>query len=91
MSSASKRFDKKFRAGVLGATGMVGQRFVHMLANHPWFELADLAASERSSGRRYADVVKWHLDRIDRSVESLRKINSVLTRHEKEIEWKAKQ
>src|SRR5438552_10696285 len=62
MSSPSKRFDKKFRAGVLGATGMVGQRFVHMLANHPWFELADLAASERSSGRRYADVVKWHLD-----------------------------
>jgi len=62
MSSAGKRFDKKFRAGVLGATGMVGQRFVHMLANHPWFELADLAASERSSGRKYADVVKWHLD-----------------------------
>src|SRR5579859_6697621 len=62
MSSPSKRFDKKFRAGVLGATGMVGQRFVHMLANHPWFELADLAASERSSGRKYADVVKWHLD-----------------------------
>src|SRR5215467_624475 len=42
---------------------MVGQRFVHMLANHPWFELADLAASERSSGKRYAEVVKWHLDR----------------------------
>ena len=62
MSSPSKRFDKKFRAGVLGATGMVGQRFVHMLANHPWFELTDLAASERSSGRKYADVVKWHLD-----------------------------
>jgi aspartate-semialdehyde dehydrogenase len=57
-----KRFDKKFRAGVLGATGMVGQRFVHMLANHPWFELADLAASERSSGKKYGDVVKWHLD-----------------------------
>lgn len=57
-----KRFDKKFRAGVLGATGMVGQRFVHMLANHPWFELADLAASERSSGKKYGEVVKWHLD-----------------------------
>ena len=66
MSGASKgfekRFNKKFRAGVLGATGMVGQRFVHMLANHPWFELADLAASERSSGKKYGDVVKWHLD-----------------------------
>ena len=62
MSAPAKRFERKFRAGVLGATGMVGQRFVHMLANHPWFELADLAASERSSGKRYADVVKWHLD-----------------------------
>jgi len=62
VSAPAKRFERKFRAGVLGATGMVGQRFVHMLANHPWFELADLAASERSSGKRYADVVKWHLD-----------------------------
>jgi aspartate-semialdehyde dehydrogenase len=57
-----KRVEKKFRAGVLGATGMVGQRFVHMLANHPWFELTDLAASERSSGKKYGDVVKWHFD-----------------------------
>ena len=62
MSAPAKRFEKKFRAGVLGATGMVGQRFVHMLANHPWFELADLAASERSSGKKYGDAVKWHLD-----------------------------
>src|SRR5260221_9445569 len=62
MSSASKRFDKKFRAGVLGATVMVGKGMGHMLANHAWFELADLAAWERSSGRRYADVVKWHFD-----------------------------
>src|SRR5215813_6918465 len=62
MSLPAKRLERKFRAGVLGATGMVGQRFVHMLANHPWFELADLAASERSSGRKYGEVVKWHLD-----------------------------
>ncbi|MBS1839633.1 MAG: aspartate-semialdehyde dehydrogenase [Acidobacteria bacterium] len=59
---SDKRFERKFRAGVLGATGMVGQRFVRMLANHPWFELAELAASERSSGKKYGDVVKWHLD-----------------------------
>jgi len=62
VSSPAKRFERKFRAGVLGATGMVGQRFVHMLANHPWFELTHLAASERSSGKKYAEVVKWHLD-----------------------------
>ncbi len=53
---------KKFKAGVLGATGMVGQRLVSMLANHPWFELTEVAASERSAARRYADVVRWHLD-----------------------------
>jgi aspartate-semialdehyde dehydrogenase len=53
---------KKFKAGVLGATGMVGQRLVSMLANHPWFELTEVAASERSAARRYADAVHWHLD-----------------------------
>ena len=53
---------KKFKAGVLGATGMVGQRLVSMLANHPWFELTEVAASERSATRRYEDAVRWHLD-----------------------------
>src|SRR5271168_5126326 len=53
---------KKWRAGVLGATGLVGQRLVKMLAEHPWFELTEVAASERSSGKRYADAVRWHLD-----------------------------
>jgi len=54
--------EKKFRAGVLGATGMVGQRIVYLLANHPWFELAEVAASERSSGKKYEEIVRWHLD-----------------------------
>lgn len=53
---------KKWRAGVLGATGLVGQRFVQLLANHPWFELTEVAASERSSGRTYSEAVRWHLD-----------------------------
>jgi len=53
---------KKWRAGVLGATGLVGQRLVKLLANHPWFELAEVAASERSSGKSYSDAVRWHLD-----------------------------
>jgi aspartate-semialdehyde dehydrogenase len=53
---------RKFRAGVLGATGLVGQRLVHLLANHPWFQLTEVAASERSSGRTYAEAVRWHLD-----------------------------
>jgi aspartate-semialdehyde dehydrogenase len=53
---------QKFRAGVLGATGIVGQRLVELLAAHPWFELTEVAASERSSGKRYAEAVNWHLN-----------------------------
>jgi aspartate-semialdehyde dehydrogenase len=47
--------------GVLGATGTVGQRFVQLLADHPWFRVAALAASGRSAGRRYADACHWLL------------------------------
>lgn len=53
--------EKKWRAGVLGATGIVGQRLVKLLAGHPWFQLTEVAASERSSGRTYAEAVRWHL------------------------------
>ena len=53
---------KKWRAGVLGATGLVGQRIVKLLSDHPWFELTEVAASERSSGKRYFEAVRWHLD-----------------------------
>ena len=56
-----RRVEKKWRAGVLGATGIVGQRLVKLLADHPWFELTEVAASERSSGRTYAEAVRWHL------------------------------
>ncbi len=48
--------------GVLGATGAVGQRFVQLLADHPWFKLTALTASDRSAGKAYRDVVKWRLD-----------------------------
>jgi aspartate-semialdehyde dehydrogenase len=48
--------------GVLGATGAVGQRFVEQLANHPWFNLSTLAASERSAGKPYEKIVKWRLE-----------------------------
>jgi aspartate-semialdehyde dehydrogenase len=58
----AKRPEKKWKAGVLGATGVVGQRLVQMLGNHPWFDLTEVAASERSSGRTYAEAVRWHLD-----------------------------
>ena len=48
--------------GVLGATGAVGQRFVELLADHPWFNLTTLAASERSAGKPYGNVVNWRLE-----------------------------
>src|SRR5512140_1235845 len=51
----------KIPVGILGATGVVGQRFVQMLEHHPWFEVAWLAASERSAGQRYADAAHWRL------------------------------
>ncbi len=47
--------------GILGATGIVGQRLVQMLENHPWFEVAWLAASERSEGLAYAEAARWRL------------------------------
>jgi aspartate-semialdehyde dehydrogenase len=56
------KFDRKFRAGVLGATGIVGQRLVQLLAEHPWFELTEVAASERSYGKKYSEAAKWHLN-----------------------------
>src|SRR4051794_22421773 len=47
------------RVAVLGATGAVGQAFIRLLANHPWFELAELTASERSAGKPYAEAARW--------------------------------
>ncbi len=47
--------------GILGATGMVGQRFLELLADHPWFNVTWLAASDRSSGKPYRDAVRWKL------------------------------
>lgn len=51
----------KIKVGVLGATGAVGQRFVQLLANHPYFELTVLAASERSTGKTYQEATNWIL------------------------------
>ena len=53
--------NQKIPVAILGATGLVGQRLVQMLAGHPWFEVCALAASDNSVGRRYAEAVKWHL------------------------------
>ena len=54
---------EKVRAGIIGATGMVGQRFITLLQNHPYFELTALAASARSAGRPYKEAVegRWKM------------------------------
>jgi len=52
---------KKYRVGILGATGTVGQRFVQLLENHPQLEITVLAASDRSTGKRYAEACAWKL------------------------------
>lgn len=53
----------KYKVGVLGATGIVGQRMVSMLENHPWFNLEFVAASEKSADKKYGEVVEWIIDR----------------------------
>src|SRR6202051_4583314 len=53
--------NKKLPIGILGATGVVGQRFIQMLEHHPWFEVAWLAASDRSEGKSYAEAARWRL------------------------------
>ncbi|HEY8022907.1 MAG TPA: aspartate-semialdehyde dehydrogenase [Thermoanaerobaculia bacterium] len=53
---------EKIQVGVLGATGTVGQRFVQLLEHHPWFELAWVAASDRSAGKRYGEATSWQLE-----------------------------
>ena len=54
---------EKLKVGILGGTGMVGQRFISLLENHPWFEVVTIAASERSAGKRYEDAVgsRWKM------------------------------
>lgn len=54
---------EKLKVGILGGTGMVGQRFISLLDNHPWFEVTTIAASERSAGKRYEDAIgsRWKM------------------------------
>jgi len=63
---------KSLRVGVLGATGTVGQNIIHRLRRHPWFRVTALAASERSAGKRYAEIARWRIaDQIPPEVGAL--------------------
>ena len=74
--------EKKLRVGILGATGMVGQRFITLLENHPWFEVVVVAASPRSEGKTYEEAVdgRWKMteplsDRIKKMV--VKNVNNI--------------
>ena len=54
--------EQKLKVGILGATGMVGQRFISLLENHPWFEVVTVAASPRSAGKTYEEAVGGPLE-----------------------------
>jgi len=65
---------QKLRVGVLGATGMVGQNYIRLLNNHPWFQVTYVAASPRSAGKKYVEAVagRWLMDAdIPKNVENL--------------------
>lgn len=72
----------KLRVGVVGATGMVGQRFVTLLADHPWFDLVSLSASPRSAGKAYGEVVK---DRWAQSVPIPEKIEKIIVKDASQV------
>ena len=65
---------KKYKVGIVGATGMVGQRFISLMENHPWFDVKVLAASSRSAGKKYSEAVegRWSLPtELPKSVKNL--------------------
>ena len=62
---------KRVPVAVLGATGAVGQAFIRLLYGHPWFDVIEVAASERSVGKRYRDAMRWHEGTLDERVAAL--------------------
>ncbi|HBA64233.1 MAG TPA: aspartate-semialdehyde dehydrogenase [Lachnospiraceae bacterium] len=77
------KLDKKLKVGVLGATGMVGQRFITLLDNHPWFEVVTLAASPRSAGKTYEEAVG---DRWKMTVPMPERVKNMIVHNVNEVE-----
>lgn len=69
-----RQLERKLRVGILGGTGMVGQRFISLLENHPWFEVAVIAASTRSAGKTYEEAVGNRWKMITSMPEAVKKI-----------------
>ena len=75
------------KVGVLGATGMVGQRFIQLLADHPDFEIAALAASGRSAGKKYEDAITWYMNsEMPESVRDITVIETDPAQMDKDVE-----
>lgn len=74
---------EKLKVGILGATGMVGQRFISLLENHPWFEVVTLAASPRSAGKSYEEAVgnRWKMD-----TPMPEKVKNIIVKNVNEVE-----
>ncbi len=77
--------DKKLRVGILGGTGMVGQRFLSLLENHPWFEVAAIAASPRSAGKTYEEAIAGRWKMQTPMPEAAKKIIVADVSHVKEV------
>lgn len=71
---ASRKMNEKLRVGILGGTGMVGQRFISLLENHPWFEVVTIAASARSAGKTYEEAVGGRWKMLTPMPEAVKKI-----------------
>ena len=76
---------KQFKVGVVGATGMVGQRFVTLLENHPWFHVTALAASARSAGKTYEEAVGGHWMMSSPMPEAVKKMVVLDASHVEEV------
>ena len=76
---------KTYRVGIIGCTGMVGQRFALLLHQHPWFRVTALAASSRSAGKTYEEAVgnRWMME--DPMPDSLRKLTVLDAAHTEEV------
>src|ERR1044072_2244441 len=68
---------ERIPVAILGATGSVGQRFVQLLENHPWFRLHEVVASERSAGKSYGEAADWRLEPLLPASAAPLKVNSL--------------
>jgi len=80
--------ERKLKVGIIGGTGMVGQRFVTLLYNHPWFEIASIAASGRSAGKTYGEAVEG---RWSQKISIPANVSSLIVKNAEDVESVSKE